>query len=211
MTMSFSNEENEIIERIALATIDGEGFLVNKLWKSFFPNAKPLENEKDFLEVIRAIHDKEKEIVNKRAKRKRIKKKLEMWENCGELYFTTLTFNDEALKTTEEERRKELIRDLNQTSDNYIANKDYGSLRGREHYHALVLNLKQDKLRELRKQTGYIDVVKVSRTLGLAIDYCMKLTNHALKDSTDGKVIYCRKSKKTLQESVNLLEDELEA
>lgn len=209
--MSFSNEENEIIERIALATIDGEGFLINKLWKNFFPSALPLKNEKEFLEVVRAVHEKEKEIVNKRAKRKRIKKKLEMWENCGELYFTTLTFNDEALKTTEEERKKALIRDLNLTSDNYIANKDYGSLRGREHYHALVLNLKQDKLRQLRKETGYIDVIKVSRTLGLAIDYCMKLTNHALKDSTDGKIIYCRKTKKKLQESVNLLEDELEA
>lgn len=209
--MLFSEEQQDIIERIALATISGEGFLVNKLWKTFFPNAKPFENEKEFLEVLRAIKKEEDKIKSKRAKRKRIKKKLEEWEQKGDLYFTTITFNNETLEKSKEERRKDIIRDLNTTSDNYIANIDYGDLRGREHYHALVLNLNQEKLREIRKQKGFIQATKVSRTLGLAIDYCMKLTNHALKDSADGKIIYCRKTKKTLQNCVNLLEDELEA
>lgn len=207
MTTLYCEEQKDLIERTALAMIEEDGFLVNKL-------GKYLINEKGmpFIEWVRATREAKKEIISKRGKRKRIKKRLQEWEKQGDLYFATLTFKDETLnKTTKEERRKAISSDLNATSDNYIANADYGDLRGREHFHALILNLNQDELRRRRKEIGFVDVEKISRTLGVAIDYCMKLTNHTLKNSTDGKIIYCRKTKKKLQEGIDLLNDELES
>ena len=73
-------------------------------------------------------------------KRQRIIKKIyEMIKN-GKALFITMSFNDATMKKTNAETRKRYIKAyLNNETALYIANVDYGTKHGREHYHAIAL------------------------------------------------------------------------
>lgn len=66
------------------------------------------------------------------------------------IIFATLTFEDEILKLTKRKRRQYVKTYLDQF-EGYIANIDYGSENGREHYHAIVF-MKSEKLEPLETE-----------------------------------------------------------
>lgn len=171
---------------------ENNGHVLNDLFKTIATkyNLEPLE-------LIKFVRERENHIISMRGKRKRIKKRLLVWQQEKNLYFVTLTFNDDYLsKTTEETRRKDIKETLNETSEVYIANQDFGKDYGREHYHALCGNLRPNDLKRIRKEMGFVDCKKITSNLGGAIDYAMKLANHSLKDTANQKIIYSRPKKK---------------
>lgn len=115
------------------------------------------------------------------------------------LIFFTLTFNDKTLSVTKEEtRRKYVVRYLNTECVEFVANVDYGKENGREHYHAVGI-LKDNKKNANRKnweKYGNCDFKRVAtqtKDVKRLAKYLVKLTNHALKETTKNKkVIYSR-------------------
>lgn len=125
----------------------------------------------------------------------RLKKRIRLIFKFKEVKFITLTFTDEILaKTSQETRKKYVKRYLNSFAFDYVANIDYGSLNGREHYHAVV---GYDILLTTPKWEygfSYIqNVTKCEKTDEILAKYVSKLTNHAIKNTTKGnKIIYAR-------------------
>lgn len=75
------------------------------------------------------------------------------------LYFMTFTFNDEILKNTKQDTRKQKIRRLlNKITEDYILNIDYGKENEREHYHAVIAILKE-------KDNSYINEEKQTKNI----------------------------------------------
>lgn len=117
------------------------------------------------------------------------------------VYFGTLTFNNDTLdKTNTNTRRKYVARYLKSISDNYIANIDFGDKEKnpqsneREHYHCLIACAQPP----FSWQYGFCKFEKVGNTdtdnLKVA-KYVAKLTNHAMKVERTGKarrLIYSR-------------------
>jgi hypothetical protein len=113
----------------------------------------------------------------------------------GNAYFITLTFDDDALfSTNETTRRKNVSRYLKTISNDYVANVDYGTDKGREHYHA-VLSLPEGK-NSLKWAYGFYKVVKIGKRDSDIVKiskYISKLTNHAIKETTrSSRIIYSR-------------------
>lgn len=121
--------------------------------------------------------------------------------------FLTLTFNDTVFQKMNSLSRKRVItRFLKKTCKSYIANIDYGSKNEREHYHALVVPL-NDKI---DNQTYYnmfynssidFERIKISSKKNQDIEstskkvskYVSKLTNHAIKETTQqNRIIYSK-------------------
>ena len=121
--------------------------------------------------------------------------------------FLTLTFNDVVFsKMSKETRRKNITRFLKNTCKCYIANIDYGSKNDREHYHALVIpegdiidNKKYKKMfydsainfeRIVISNKKNHDIESTSKKVS---KYVSKLTNHAIKETTQGcRIIYSK-------------------
>jgi hypothetical protein len=126
------------------------------------------------------------------ARVKRLKNRISEMLSQGRCYFLTLTFSDDTLdKTSEQTRRKYVTLFLKTLTDTYVANVDYGSQNGREHYHAVVLadsvNMTGwdrygfSKAQKIASEADYVPVAK----------YISKLTNHAVKATTRGcRAIY---------------------
>lgn len=115
----------------------------------------------------------------------RIEKLLE--EPC---LFMTLTFDDDALATSEDTRRQYVRRWLSKYGA-YVGNKDFGKDNGREHYHAVLQANKVD----FKSWThGTVKVEKIRNPNCKALSkYVAKLTNHAIKETTHGsRIIYSR-------------------
>ena len=122
----------------------------------------------------------------------RIKKAIE----SNKAWFITITFNDETLNNTNEQtRRKYVSRWLKSLSKLYVANIDYGELKGREHYHAVITS---DTRPPKSWKYGFIDILKVKTTdndTTRISKYISKLTNHAIKHTTKSKrIIYSKNS-----------------
>lgn len=138
---------------------------------------------------------------SKRGKTRRLKQRITRIMANGPAFLLTLTFRPDVLNSTNREtRHKYITRLLKDYCTDYVANIDYGSLRGREHYHA-VCNTDYDlqhffvygwvTLKPIG--TTHDDIVKVSR-------YVAKLSMHAVKETTiDGEklpnLIYSRTNK----------------
>lgn len=139
---------------------------------------------------------KEGHKINKASyeRRNRLEKRISKWLNEYNCIFLTLTFTDKTLKaTTIETRRRYVTRALKQMSDKYIANIDYGTKNEREHYHAIVV---ADKVNhKIWSDYGAINFERIkqsSDSVKLA-KYVVKLTNHAIKESTQqNRVIYSK-------------------
>ena len=101
--------------------------------------------------------------------------------------FLTLTFTNSVLKSTSKEtRRRYVARFLKSISIDYVANIDYGSKKGREHYHALVV---ADIVDHTLWKYGSINFERVSydsanKHCERLSEYITKLTNHAIKKTT---------------------------
>lgn len=125
---------------------------------------------------------------------KRLKDRISYLLNNGACTFVTLTFTDEVLATTSNDtRRKYITRFLKRFDVPYIANKDFGSKNGREHYHAIIQSQNIDySLYEY----GAINGEKIHNSKNDDIKlakYISKLTNHAIKETCNGsKIIYSK-------------------
>ena len=108
--------------------------------------------------------------------------------------FLTFTFNDACLRSTNaQSRRKYITLFLKKYCDCYVANIDFGKLKGREHYHAVVLPYTKIDFKEWLKY-GTIDYEYIHTPNSKALaKYTSKLTNHAIKETTKrSATIYSR-------------------
>lgn len=108
--------------------------------------------------------------------------------------FLTLTFTDDVLNTTSvETRRKYVQRFLKSFGVMYVANIDFGSKNGREHYHAIIAI---DKINFKLWKYGAINGKKIIMTSSSSkklAKYISKLTNHCFKETTKNSyLIYSR-------------------
>lgn len=133
-------------------------------------------------------------LESKKRKAKKVKDKIKQLVMTDNAIFLTLTFNDDTLQNTSfETRRRYIARYLKANSTKYVANVDFGGLKGREHYHAVVDREitfkdwhKYGAIKAERVNTQYVDSERVSR-------YVAKLSNHALKVKGEvPRLIYSR-------------------
>ena len=127
----------------------------------------------------------------------RLKERIREAVECGKAWFITITFSpDTLLNTNEKTRRVYVSRWLKSVSKFYVANIDYGDLKGREHYHAVITA--ENKPPKSFKY-GFIDILKIKTSENDTTrisKYISTLTNHAIKNTTKSKrIIYSRKSK----------------
>lgn len=124
----------------------------------------------------------------------RLKDRLSDMLSFGECFFLTLTFTNDVLEhTSKATRRKYVIRFLKSLSIKYVANIDFGSCNGREHYHAVIMADGVDMsawdcygFSNAKKIRSEADCTPVGK-------YLAKLTNHAIKETTQGShLIYSR-------------------
>lgn len=127
------------------------------------------------------------------ARVKRLRNRIGSMLCSGDCHFLTLTFTDEVLGSTSADTRRRYVTRFLRNFSEYVANIDFGSLNGREHYHAVV-------------KTSFIDLsawdcygFSNAKKIASADDftalakYISKLTNHAIKDTTNGsRMIYSR-------------------
>lgn len=150
----------------------------------------------DFLDYCKEVPSMDCAIrLNESKKRKssKVREKIEELVLSGNAIFITLTFNNDTLSNTSvETRRRYVARYLKANSTKYVANIDYGSKKGREHYHAVVDSdisftswYKYGAINVERVRTQETDLVRVSR-------YVAKLSNHALKVANAPRLIYSR-------------------
>lgn len=136
-------------------------------------------------------HEAEKINYSQYKRVKRLKDKIAFMLNKGKCIFLTFTFTDEVFsKTNENTRRQKVRRFLSSYNCDYVANKDYGAKKGREHYHALI---QTDKVNYADYNYGALNgqiVASISDNIKLA-KYIAKLTNHAIKETCKGsRIIY---------------------
>lgn len=128
------------------------------------------------------------------ARVKRLKDRISTMLREGRCYFLTLTFTDDTLnRVSAKTRRRYVTYFLKSLSDTYVANIDFGFENGREHYHAVVLADGVDmsawdcfgfsKAQKIASEDDYAPLAK----------YISKLTNHAVKATTNGcRAIYSK-------------------
>lgn len=133
---------------------------------------------------------------NNRYKRvSRIRDKIGEAVRTGRCLFLTLTFTNDVLDSTSvETRRKYVRRFLREVSSTYVANIDFGSQNGREHYHAVVV---ADSVQSGSWQYGAMNFKKIhtdKKDLDCTAKYITKLSSHAIKESTGHlyRVIFSR-------------------
>jgi hypothetical protein len=172
----------------------------NKLSKIAFKEQFSLEDKIELKNQFNDIYGfNAYEVANqlntsKYKKSKRIRIKTEKIIKENKAFFITITFRDDVLDTTSEKTRRVYVaRWLKGISDTYVANVDYGKLKGREHYHAII----QAENIEKTWRYGFIDIKKVEPTWNSSKNlplYVAKLSHHALKETTKSKrIIYSRK------------------
>lgn len=141
--------------------------------------------------------DTSREYQKWRMRKYRTRKYIEsIFNHNRDVRFVTFTFTDEVLaKTNEKTRHKYVQRFLEEHCMDYIANVDYGSKNGREHYHAVV----GDSIRLSEWPYGRVDFRKAGQRDADKLrvsKYINKLSNHAGKE-TAGK---CFHKRNTLQD-----------
>ena len=127
----------------------------------------------------------------------RLKSKIQnIFISSGNVYFLTFTFRDECFdKFNDLTRRRYVQRWLNQNTNDFVANIDYGEKYEREHYHAVVSADKIDTSDWFNKCGALnFEKVRLSDKSNLRLSkYINKLVNHAVKESTKrNHIIYKR-------------------
>ncbi len=148
----------------------------------FYGSKKPLE------------WDEARKINNSSfARSRRLRQRISIMLAFSDCIFLTLTFTDEVLiNTSPQTRRRYVSRFLNSLNCVYVANKDFGENKGREHYHAIV---EKDFVDYSSWTYGSVNGQKVRSSadnVKLA-KYISKLTNHSIKATTQrSALIYSR-------------------
>lgn len=128
----------------------------------------------------------------KKRRKYRILKYLEPIKDKSVIsYFVTLDFRSEALELAYNERKKEVTQYLRSQFDHGVANVDYGSQYGREHFHAICWNdcaFEQPDLS--RWKLGDHPDCRIVADADDTVDYMLKLVNHSLKINTRKNLIY---------------------
>jgi hypothetical protein len=154
-----------------------------------------------FSELIKSSSDNDCAwllINSERAKNKRLYLRTKKVVESNKGYFLTLTFTDKVLNsTTELTRRRYVSRFLKENCDYYVANIDYGTKNGREHYHCVCIP--NTDLRRTVWVYGFKCVEKTADYSTSSVDYIKlgryitKLYRHALKFSNkSSRLIYSR-------------------
>lgn len=161
------------------------------------------------LSIYSDVYIKEAEKVNNATYKRntRLQQKAREIITTGRAIFLSLTFHDDIFKSMNKETRRRMItRFLKKTCKSYVANIDYGGKNGREHYHALVEPI-QDKINEkdyrnmFPKSSIKFELVNLNKKQNQDIDitakkiakYTSKLTNHAIKETTQqNRIIYSK-------------------
>lgn len=176
-TYALSEYENNGVIMHCLKHSNEDLFTLNDLLFESIENG--LKNE--FLECLK-INKSSYERTN------RLKKRIYDMLVSGNCLFLTLTFNDETLKDTSADTRRQYVRKyLKQFNCKYVANIDYVSINHREHYHAVI----QSDTIDLKAWRVYGNI-NVERVRNRNIDndntrlskYICKLSNHAIKETT---------------------------
>lgn len=126
------------------------------------------------------------------ARATRLAKRLRYMIRKSDCCFVTLTFSDEVLSNTSAATRHEYVKRWLRLFPCAIANIDFGSENGREHYHAVVL---AKRVRHESWKYGLLHSRRVKRTDERCVEklahYTAKLVNHAIKETTKGcRTIY---------------------
>lgn len=145
-----------------------------------------VENYDDFVEAVKVAS-------NDFQRNTRLKNRIRDYLEIGTCKFVTLTFTNLVLSNTSQETRKRyVVRFLKSQSDFYIANIDFGSEKEREHYHAIIVSDFVDVDAWKYGFTWVNTIIKTSNPLVLA-KYVSKLTNHAIKETCKRcHIIYSR-------------------
>lgn len=170
--------------------------------EAFKGNGEPLEAlkntyGKDVARVTANINN------SKRKKYKRCRHRIEQMVLDGNAWFITLTFSDRTLERTSKDTRRQYVRrNLQKRFEIYVANIDYGTKNEREHYHALVYcqHDPTNEIKEFWDKYGFSKIEQVRTTeddVKRTIKYVVKLTRHALKETTQkgqstDRVIYSK-------------------
>lgn len=170
--------------------------------EAFKGNGEPLEAlkntyGKDVARVTANINN------SKRKKYKRCRHRIEQMVLDGNAWFVTLTFNDKTLERTSKDTRRQYVRrNLQKHFEIYVANIDYGTKKRREHYHALIYcqHDPTNEIKEFWDKYGFSKIEQVRTTeddVKRTIKYVVKLTRHALKETTSkglstDRVIYSK-------------------
>lgn len=138
---------------------------------------------------------------------KRLRGKMHYLITHYDCSFLTLTFNDKCLESTSASSRRQYVsRFLNSLDCPYIANIDFGKENGREHYHAVVACIPSED--EMSRYTsGFFYVLLIRDTdndITRIAKYVSKLTNHAIKETTNRSVLLYSRKYKIPQEDVHL-------
>lgn len=124
----------------------------------------------------------------------RLRRRIEdiMTSDC---LFITFTFSDKYLSYKFETRRKYVLRFLEKYSSNFVANVDYGSENGREHYHCVI---QCDRVDSSDWPYGLINFerIRLSSDSSILSQYVSKLTNHSIKETTKRRAVIYSKTKK---------------
>lgn len=143
----------------------------------------------------------EKIIKSNRERVRRLRNKLDYLISNFDAHFITFDFNDNFLNSTiTKTRRRYISRFLNSLNTPYVANVDYGSENGREHYHAVIgCKVPKDKLYEYIFTLNYgglksLRIRKNGASPYKLSKYITKLTNHSVKETCKRcSLLYSRK------------------
>lgn len=125
---------------------------------------------------------------NERRKQ-RIKDRITRMLETKKALFLTLTFSDKLFDRdiTPETRRTYIRRFLKEQCEEYLANIDFGSQNGREHYHAVVVpktTIDFKRYKDIFDSNINARHIRIDETsIKLVGRYINKLTNHALKEN----------------------------
>jgi len=181
----FFNSSNEFVvdDHVLLTTLSEADYFIN-LCNNFS------KSDINFKELF---YQSNRLVANTQKKRQRLKRFIENYcfLNDRFCYFITKTFDDEALKNTFENRKKQVIRELKKIDGliAYALNVDYGEENGREHFH-IVLSCK-NRIDFSKYSTDWdFETCKNSVSDKEAISsYIIKLASHGVKMSTRNKNI----------------------
>lgn len=124
---------------------------------------------------------------------KRLKTRVSQIVSDNASSFITLTFTDNVLNdTSRETRRKYVARWCKSFGVPYVANIDFGKTTHREHYHVIIAC----KVSTKTWSYGFMDTKSIresSNDITRLSKYISKLTNHAIKETTQRQsLIYSR-------------------
>lgn len=204
---TLSNEERTLLKREALQTQDTRKYnaIFYEIYKAYRDGKDTLAQELSYFirQEARLTHYNYLQVIDnllrsRQRKAKTLKEKIQFQlEQSATAYFVTFTFDDNTLASTNEQtRRKYITRLLKSLATYYVANIDFGKTTAREHYHAVINAPVEPEMWPY----GFIWCKRIGKTESTAVSigkYITKLTNHALKDTTNGNarfrtVIYSR-------------------